>query len=47
MVLLVSTAVSIAGIQSGPLVVGSKATIRAGERVVENGASGHEGNGTH
>ena len=46
MVLAISTAVSIAGVQSGPLVVGSQAAVSARERVVEDSSGGHEGDGS-
>ena len=45
-VLFISAAVSVAGVQGGPLVVGSQAAVSVGQRVVEDSAGGHEGDGS-
>lgn len=47
MVLFVSTAVSVARVQGGPLPIGCQAAVSARKRIVENGTSVNESNGAH
>ena len=46
-VLAVRAAVTIARVQSGPLIVGSQAAVTARERVVENSSCRDVGDGSH